>query len=343
MPVTLKDIAERVGKSIPTVSRALGDFADISPETRREVQRVAREMGYEPSVTARNLQRRRTDSVSLILPSSRYLRLSDPFFGEFVTGVVEKTAEQEFNLNISTDASNAPLETYLKQIRSRRADGFIVVRTRRRDARIDLLREHDVPFVAFGRVDGVNDFHLVDEDSTSGVLQIMSHLIGLGHRRLGCIGEPLELSKSYRRVEGFWQGLRDHDIDPEEGIFVEANFRQQSGERAADYLLGLERPPTAIVACNDLLALGAMNAARKRGLRIGHDVSITGFDDIMLAEYASPPLTTVHQPAMEMGRMVADMLLRLIKKKSVDQKQIIIEPQLVVRASTGAPVAGAAH
>ena len=141
MAVTLKDIAERVGKSVPTVSRALGDFNDISLETRREVQRVAREMGYEPSVTARNLQRRRTDSIALILPSSRYLRLSDPFFSEFISGVIEQTAEQEFVLNLSTDTSDTPRATYLKQIRSRRADGFIVIRTRRQDERIDLLRE----------------------------------------------------------------------------------------------------------------------------------------------------------------------------------------------------------
>ena len=338
MPVTLKDIAERVGKSIPTVSRALGDFADISPETRREVQRVAREMGYEPSVTARNLQRKRTDAIALIMPPARNLRFSDPFFGELISGVVERTGEHGFTLAISTDTSDDPRETYLKQIRSRQADGFIIVRTRRQDDRINLLREHNVPFVAFGRTDGDNDFHFVDEDGTAGVRQVVDHLIDLGHRRLACISEPLSLTKSYQRVAGFWQGLDAHGIEQGDDLFIEANFRQQSGEEAAEHLLAMAEPPTAIVACNDLLALGAMNAVRKRGLAVGRDVSVTGFDDIMLAEYANPGLTTVHLPAAKMGSLVADMLVRLIKQETLAEEQIIIDPTFVLRASTGPPV-----
>ncbi len=337
MPVTLKDIAERVGKSIPTVSRALGDFGDISLETRREVQRVAREMGYEPSVTARNLQRKRTDAIALIMPPARYLRFSDPFFGELISGVVERTGEHGFTLAISTDTSDDPRESYLKQIRSRQADGFIVVRTRREDDRINLLRDHNVPFVAFGRTDGDNDFHFVDEDGADGVRQVVDHLIGLGHRRLACISEPLSLTKSYQRVAGFWQGLAAHGIERTDDVFVEANFRQQSGEQAAERLLAMAEPPTAIVACNDLLALGAMNAVRKRGLEIGRDVSVTGFDDIMLAEYANPGLTTVHLPAAKMGSLVADMLVRLIKQETLAEEQVIIDPIFVLRASTGPP------
>ena len=302
-----------------------------------KVQRVAQEMGYEPSVTAWNLQRKRTDSIALILPSPEQLRFSDPFFSEFISGVVEKTAEHEFNLNISTDSAGDPCAPYLKQIRSRRADGFIVVRTRRNDERIDLLREHGVPFVAFGRVEGNNDFAFVDEDGTDGVRQVVDYLVGLGHRRLACIAEPLSLTKSYQRVEGFWQGLDAHNIGRDEELFVEANYRQQSGERAADLFLALEHPPTAIVACNDLLALGAMNAVRKHGLEVGRDVSVTGFDDIILAEYANPPLTTVHQHATEMGRLIANMLVRIIKQEPVVEKQIIMAPKLVVRTSTGPP------
>jgi DNA-binding LacI/PurR family transcriptional regulator len=335
MSVTLKDIANRVGKSIPTVSRALAGFDDISPKTRREVQRVAREMGYEPNITARNLQRQRTDTIALILPAANKLRFSDPFFSEFLSGVVEQSTQHGFNLNITTDASGDVREAYLKNIRSRRVDGFIVMRTKRQDQRIELLREHNVPFVAFGRIEGNNDFHLVDDDDTDGIRQVVDHLVSLGHTRLACISEPTHFTKTYNRVLGFRQGLEANNLAYDPELIIESNFHQRSGQLAARQLLDATNPPTAIVACNDLLALGAMSEAQGRGLVVGHDISITGFDDIVLAEYANPPLTTVHQPAQQLGTLVAKMLLKVINKELIDEKQIILKPSLTVRQSSG--------
>ena len=340
MPVTLKDIAERVGKSIPTVSRALGGFEDISPITRAEVQRVAREMGYEPSVTARNLQKQQTATIALILPTVQNLRFSDPFFSELLSGLVERTAERGFDLTVSIDTQDDPRQTYLKHIRSRRADGFVLVRTQRHDARIDVLREHDVPFVAFGRTTEENDFPFVDEDGTAGIRQVVDLLVELGHTRLGCIAEPTRFTKSYHRVQGFLEGLAAHHLAFEPELLVETNFRQRSGRQGAQHLLAQAEPPTAIVACNDLLALGAMSHVQEQGLVVGHDVSITGFDDILLAEYANPALTTVHQSAYTMGAMVAGLLLDIIEKKPLAHKQFVVQPTLTVRQSTGAPAAG---
>ncbi|MCB9116752.1 MAG: LacI family DNA-binding transcriptional regulator [Caldilinea sp.] len=335
MPVTLKDIAERVGKSVPTVSRALGNFEDISPETRAEVQRVAREMGYEPSATALNLKTRRTNTISLILPSYAQLRFSDPFFSAFLTGVVEIAAARGVDLSVSGDLGADVEAAYLKQIRSRRTDGFIVMRTQRQDSRIDLLRKHDVPFVAFGRVEGDNNFCYVDEDGTAGIRAAVDHLAALGHRRLGYISEPTHLTKSYHRYAGFREGVEANNLPYDPALVIEANFRQDSGRQSALRLLSMEKPPTAIVCANDLLALGALNEAQSRGLVVGRDVSITGFDDILLAEYTHPSLTTLHQPAQEMGGMVADILLKLVNKEPVEEPQIIIRPTLVVRESSG--------
>jgi LacI family transcriptional regulator len=340
MPTTLKDIAERVGKSVPTVSRALAGFSDISPQTRAEVQRVAEEMGYEPNITARNLQKQSTDTIALILPTARELRFSDPFFSEFLSGVVEGTSHHQYNLNISTSPAELDRETYLKHIRSRRFDGFVLVRTQRRDERIDLLREHDIPFAAFGRVDDENDFFLVDEDGYRAMRQIVDHLVGLGHTRLACIAEPMKFTKSYHRVQGFLDGLRSHGLEGEDDLVVETHFRQRSGRLAGAQLLDRSQPPTAIVACNDLIALGVLSAVQERGLVVGRDVSITGFDDILLAEYANPPLTTVHLPAHDLGEMVANLLFKAIREEPVDEKQIIIEPELVIRQSSGPAPAG---
>ncbi len=335
MAVTLKDIAQRVGKSVPTVSRALAGFDDISLKTRQEVQRVALEMGYEPNTAARNLQKQRTDTIALVLPTFNQLRFSDPFFSELISGIVEQTAQNGFSLSITADIIHDETETYRKLMRSRRVDGFIVVRTRLQDSRIELLRQHDMPFVAFGRVAENNDFHFVDEDGAYGIRQVVDHLISLGHTHLACIAEPRTLTKSYHRVQGFLDGLRVHDLPIDPDLIIETQFRQRSGYEAALQLLNLPTPPTAIVACNDLLALGAMSAARELGLKVGHDVSITGFDDILLAELTNPSLTTIHQQASQMGGMLGQMLIKVIKKEYIENKHILVEPTILVRQSSG--------
>lgn len=336
MPVTLKDIAERVGKSIPTVSRALAGFPDINIETRQEIQRIAKEMGYVPNVTARNLQKQHTDTVALILPITDHLRISDPFFSEFLSGVVETTTQSHFNLNLATSDLENEQEAYLRLIRSRQVEGFIIMRTRRQDSRIDLLRAQGVPFVAFGRTSGNNDFLYVDDDDELGIRLVVDHLVELGHTRLGFIAEPLDFTKSYNRLQGFLQGLEAHGLAYKQDLIVEANFRQRSGKISAQKLLSLPDPPTAILACNDLLALGAVSAAQESGLQVGRDISIAGFDDIILADYATPPLTTVHQPAHELGMLVAEMLLKIIRKEHLAEDHIIVAPSLVVRQSTAA-------
>jgi LacI family transcriptional regulator len=335
MAVTLKDIAKRTGKSIPTVSRALGGFSDISPKTREEVQRVAREMGYVPNATALNLRKKRTNTLALILPTTRTLRFSDPFFSDFVTGVVDQAAQLNFNIHISHDALDDERQTYLSYIRSRSADGYILMRTQRDDVRVELLKEMNVPFVAFGRTEGDNDFYLVDEDGRTAVHQMVDHLVGLGHTRLGFIAEPLIYTKAYYRFQGYLDGLRANNLAVHDELIVESRFRQPSGHSAAIQLLDLPEPPTAIVTCNDLQAFGAMSAARERGLVVGRDISITGFDDILLAELASPPLTTVHLPAAHLGMLVTEKLVHLIANGSFEPKQTIVQTQLIIRQSTG--------
>lgn len=269
------------------------------------------------------------------MPTVNKLRFSDPFFSEFLSGIVEVSGEYGFSLNISTSYIDDEAELYRKHIRSRRADGYVVVRTRLEDNRINILREYDVPFVAFGRIAGDNDFHLVDEDGYRGIRQVVDHLAALGHTRLACIAEPTTLTKSFHRVQGFIDGLRANQLPFDPNLLIETYYRQRSGQLSTQQLLSLPQPPTAIVTCNDLLALGAYAAAQEYGLKVGRDISITGFDDILLAEYAQPPLTTVHQPAQEMGGMVARILLQLIYQEPLAEKQVILQPALVVRQSTG--------
>lgn len=338
MTVTLRDVAQHVGKSVTTVSRALADYSDVSLQTKQVVQQAVEELGYVPNITARQLQKQRTDTIGLLLPSLN-LRFSDPFFSEFLSAIVEEAKSQGFDLLITTHTSaDDEADTYLQYVRSRRVDGFILVRLHRSDPRIALLQDHNYPFVAFGQTEQKGDFPFVDEDSKMGIKLIIEHLTDLGHRRIGAIMEPAMFSKSWFRMQGFISGLQAAGIEFDESLVLEGGFRQRSGQSLGAQLLDMPNPPTAIVAANDLIALGAMNAAYERGLTVGTDVSITGFDDIALAAYTNPSLTTLRQPVHEIGTRICDMLFKIITNQPLSQRQIVLSPELVVRRSSGPPM-----
>ena len=181
----------------------------------------------------------------------------------------------------------------------------------------------------------INNASIVDEDGEYGIRQAVDHLIELGHTRIACIAEPTRFTKAHNRMQGFYSAMKDHGLTIKNNCIVETGFHQKSGYQIAKQLLAMENPPTALVAVNDLLALGAMKAAKEKGLVIGKDISITGFDDIVLAEYAHPPLTTVHQPAHYLGTMVCQLLVKLIMGEAIEQNHIIVKPELIIRQSTG--------
>lgn len=189
--------------------------------------------------------------------------------------------------------------------------------------------------VAFGRTETNSNFAYVDEDGAYGIRLAVDHLVSLGHKRIAYIGEPDTLFKSHQRTIGYINGLKSHNIAVDEALMFKGNFRQQSGRAGAQQLLSLPQPPTAIVAANDLMALGAINIAQEMGLAVGKDVSITGFDDIMLSAVATPSLTTIHQPAHDMGVLLCTHLVQVINGKEPTLPQTVIQPRLVERDSTG--------
>jgi LacI family transcriptional regulator len=336
MSATLKEIARRTGKSITTVSRALADYDDVSTETKALVRRVADELGYTPNLLAQRLQKRCSETIGLILPTFGP-RFSDPFFSEFLAGVGNMAAEHGYDLLVSTQPpGERELQVYRQKVQSRQVDGFVIVRTRRQDARIGYLRQAGFPFVAFGRTEGELDFSFVDVDGTQGMRMIAEHLIGLGHSRIACLAPPPDLLFAEHRLIGLRQALAEHGLALAEHHIVLGDLTQRGGYEAAVRLLDGPQQPTAIAACNDLMALGAMSALQDRGLEVGHDIGVTGFDDIPMAEHSHPPLTTVHQPIYQIGKMVCEMLIQLIQGKELAPRQVILEPELMVRRSCGA-------
>ena len=334
MKATLKDVAREAGLSVTTVSRALNGHNDVAEETKRLVQEAADSLGYSPNLSARRLKTQYSRTIGLILPVEN-LHFSNPFFSSMFGGIVEYSAEHGYELNVTTPKGEESVTAlYSQYIRGRRVDGFIVVRVDGDDERIALLQELEFPFVAFGHTPGVT-YPYVDDDGAAGIQAALAHLVELGHHRIAFISEPRHLAKAETRYQGYLQGLAAHGLPYDPELVVEGNFRQRSGRLSAVQLLALTPRPTAIVTANDLVALGAMNAAHEQGLVIGRDISITGFDDIMVAEYANPPLTTLNIPANNIGRLLCQKLIQLIQGKSLAEPQTVIQPTLMVRQSTG--------
>ncbi len=335
MVVTLKDIAKETGKSITTVSRALNDYDDVSSATKELVHRVATELGYTPNILAQRLQKQNADTIGLIMPTFGP-RFSDPFFSELLAGVGNRAASLGYDLLVSTRAPGAEeVKAYCSIAQGRRVDGFVLVRTRRKDARVECLKKNSYPFVAFGRAEENIDFPFVDEDGTYGMKLVIEHLVSLGHRRIACISPPPELMFAHYRLQGFKEGLAEASLHTDDALILTGDLTQRGGYEQANKLLDLPSPPTAIAACNDLMAFGAMSAAQERGLVVGKDISITGFDDIPMAEYSHPSLTTLHQPLYKIGSMVCEMLIRLIQGEYLEKEQTLLKPELIIRQSSG--------
>ena len=333
MTVTIKDIAKQIGKSVTTVSRALNDYDDVSPETKSEVQRIAAEMGYTPSTLAQRLRKQRSDTIGIILPTFGP-RFSDPFFSEFLAGVGNTASEMGYDLMVSTRPPNEQeMEAYRLNVQGRRVDGFIIVRTRCEDPRIQYLHQVGFPFVAFGRTGGDLDFPFVDEDSEYGMQLIADHIVGLGHHRIACISAPADLTFTAQRLLGITKGLAKHGISLDEELIRESDLTQGGGFKQAGILLDLPNPPTVIIACNDLMAFGAMSAIQERGFTVGEDIAITGFDDIPMSEHSHPPLTTLHQPIYKIGNIVCKMLIHIIQGIPLEEDHLILKPSLVMRQS----------
>lgn len=336
MTVTLKDIARAVGVSVTTVSRALAGYDDVAEETRLRVAAEAERLGYHPNLTARRLQKKRTDTLGFIFPTFGP-RFSDPFFSEFIAGIGNEAARHDYDLLVSTHAPGSEQETqaYRRAVRGGWVDGLIVARTRLDDPRIQLLAEHNFPFVAFGRSNNGLDFPFVDEDGVAGMRLLAQHFIDMGHRRIGFIRPPRGLMFGRFRLQGYIETMAANGLAVLPEWIVEGDMTQHGGAEAVERLLSLDPLPTAIVAGNDLMAIGATNRIRQEGLEVGKDIAVGGFDDIPLAAYLNPSLTTIHQPIYQIGRRVCGMLVDIINGRPLGERQVLLTPTLVVRQSSG--------
>lgn len=338
MPIRLKNIAAELNLSVTTVSRALAGYDDVSAETRRRVREAAEAMGYVPDATARRLQRQRTNVIGFIVPTFGP-RFSDPYFSELLAGIGNQAARWGYELLISTVAPGPEeIDVYRRKVLGRLVDGLVVVRTRQHDPRVSFLLQQQFPFVCFGRTNQDADFPWVDIDGAEGVRRAVDYLVELGHRRIGYLRGPQDLMFVALRWQGFCDAMAANQLPIEEKWIVHGDLSQRDGRLKAGQLLDRPERPTALITGNDLMALGAIAAAQERDLVVGRDLSVIGFDDIPPAEQAHPPLTTIHQPIYQIATQVTGMLVRILEGEPLEERQVLLAPQLVVRQSTGLAV-----
>lgn len=309
----------------------------VSPETAERVREAAEELGYRVNRVARGLKMRRSLTIGMLIPD-----ITNPFFPGMVRGAEDRLHESGYTL-VLADTDNDPARDRLHRdvMLERQVDGLLLATSRRRDPVIDELAASDVPFVLVNRTVDRGRVAAVIPDDHAGTALAVDHLYDLGHRVIGQVSGPPLTTSGSRRAAGFVAAVRALGLEP--GASAEASaFTIDAGREAAGAVLDADPRPTAIVAGNDLIAVGVLDAAAARGLSCPEDFSLVGFNDMAFVERLHPPLTTVRIDEYELGLRGARLLLSLIDDPDTPRETVMLAPELVVRSSTGSVPPGAA-
>ena len=330
---TIKDVAEKAGVSTATVSHIINGTRFVSDELSVKVRSAIEELGYEPHAVARSLRGQKTHMIGLILPDN-----TNPFFAEVARGVEDACFTAGYSVILCNSDNNLEKEvSYLRLLENKGVDGIAFVSIGRDHEAVEVLAKQKQPHVLIDRVIPDFDIDSVLVDNRGGARQAVGTLIDLGHRRIGFISGPADLSSSIERQRGYREALEEVGLKPEEGLIAEGDFGLQGGEQAATAVLDTDRPPTALFVANDMMAIGALNTARKLGLNVPEELSLFGFDDIAMAACTAPALSTVAQPKYHIGQRTAEILLRRIRHPKDPIISESLSTHLVLRESHGRP------
>lgn len=329
---TIREIAGFAGVSIATVSRVVNNRGYVSDATRVAVERVVRDHGYSANRSARGLSSGRTGLVGLTVP-----RIHPAYFSEIVAGATDALYDRDMRIVLCPTLHEHDREvSLLNRLVHGTTDGGLLILPEETPAELRTLMTHGFQFVVVDpreRLDG--QVPTVSAANLSGAYAVTNHLLGLGHRRIAAITGPSGMLATEERTRGYNAAIAAGGVTPSPGMVVEAQFDVAGGRAAAEQLLTLAEPPTAIFAFSDQIAIGVLHAALAQGLRIPDDLSIVGFDDTPEAELVTPALTTVRQPLAEMGRMAVSLLTRLLENRPLEALHVELATQLIIRESTG--------
>ena len=336
--ITSQDVADLAGVSRTTVSFVLNNDTrfSIRPETKVKVHEAAAELGYVPNASARALASNQAKAIGLIMTREPRYISSDVFLPQLIGGLLDSVKLFGISLLIEWVEPGQQLQTYNKLTKAKHIDGMILTTSRYDDTGLKVLEESDIPVVLMSTVPGCQ-LSSVDIDNAASARKAVEHLLSLGHQQIACITDaPQPYFSASQRLSGFLQGLASAGISFDESLVRYGDFDPESGYKAMQSLLKSKGKTafSAVFAASDNISFGAMEAAREAGLDIPGDLSFVGHDDIPLARFASPPLTTVRVPAAEIARESCQLLLELLVDMQSPKQNILLETELVVRNST---------
>jgi LacI family transcriptional regulator len=328
---TIKDVARACGVAPSTVSNALSGSGYVRDDTRAQVLDAAKRLGYRASSVARGLRMQRSWSVGLLLAD-----IANPWFPELVRGVEDVLWSAQINLVLcNTDYQAEKEDAYLRHLLDKRVDGLILASTGAESPAVPRLQAEGVPLVMLNRRHGSVATDYVGMDNKGGVAAAVKHLVDLGHRRIAFIAGRISSSAANERREGYQLAMAEHVGPAPSELMVQGDYSIVSGFEAARRLLALTPRPTAIVSANDFMAYGAIDAITRAGMSVPRDMSVTGFDDILVSGLSLIGLTTVRPPTWKLGASAAELLLqRVAKKGAAPRESIILPSELVIRATT---------
>lgn len=330
---TIYDVARLAGVSTATVSRALNGTGQIAPPTRAAIESAVEQLGYQANTIARSLVTKSTQTIALLLPD-----IENPFYAALVGGVQACALGKGYTMLLCTTEGEAEREEqYLSLLRAKQVDGALVDGLRLPPERIAEFVEEGFPIVCLDRDIDSSSIPLVQVDNRLGGRLATEHLLALGHTRIGHVTGARELRISEERLGGYRDALSAAGVEAEASLVAEGRFTEETGHEGALALLERHADLTAVFAANDLSALGVLGALAARGRRVPEDVSVVGFDDLRLSAFTSPPLTTVRQPAAEIARLATELLIDLTLGKPAGKARHLLDPTLIVRASTAPP------
>lgn len=331
--VTIIDVARESGVSYSTVSRVLSGFEHVSEDAREKVMTAAARLGYVVNVQARSLAGGRSKVVGVLVPA-----LDNGYILEVARGIDEELNKEGYSLMLYTTHQHGGKEAqFVNAIANGLCDGLLLVVPIVPDHYLEALQRRKFPFVLVDQADPTHHSSTVYATNWQGAYDATTHLISLGHRRIGLITGRMDLASGVERLEGYKAALNDHNIALDDELIYSGDFFQPTGYSGGHHLLGLRTPPTAIFASNDLMAFGTLQAAGERGVRVPDDLSIIGFDDIPHAVMVHPRLTTIHQPLDQMGRVSVRMLLDQIEQPEKPPRHLTLATRLILRESTAPP------
>ena len=326
---SMQDVADRAKVSVSTVSHVINETRFVSEEKRTRVFAAMKALNYHPNLLASSLRRKdkSTKTVGLLIPDS-----SNPFFAEILRGAEDAAFQAGYNIFLCNSDNSPEKEIqYINALASKQIDGIILVSSGT-TASLDQLSQKEIPTVVVDRELGETTDSVTVENALGGEIAT-EYLLGLGHQRIGCIMGRSTITPSAKRAQGYRQALQSARLPIDEQLTCQGSFDPQSGYQCARKLLALPDPPTAIFVCNDMMAIGAIRAANDLNYRVPDELSIIGFDNISLASYTTPPLTTIAQPSYEMGFLAAEFLSQRLEDATLPSQQKIFMPFLVERDS----------